>query len=220
MGRPIYVERLIRAPIDALWNATQRPAVHERWDLRFSEIRYLPRASERDPQRFVYATRMGLGVRIVGTGETAGGRDRDGDRTSALRFWSNDTKSLIREGSGYWRYVPVDGAVRFITLYDYDTRFGMIGRLADFAFRPLIAWATAWSFDRLRLWLERGIDPATSLERTAIHWVARLAVSFVWLYHGMVPKLLVGAGEVALAERMGVPPSLAPTLVVGAGIFE
>ena len=25
-----------------------------------------------------------------------------------------------------------------------------------------MGWATAWSFDRLRLWLEEGIDPATS----------------------------------------------------------
>ena len=41
VGRPIYVERFVRAPIEALWNATQRPEVHERWDLRFTEIRYL-----------------------------------------------------------------------------------------------------------------------------------------------------------------------------------
>ena len=32
----IYVEILVRAPMDALWAHTQTPALHERWDLRFS----------------------------------------------------------------------------------------------------------------------------------------------------------------------------------------
>ena len=29
----IYVEILIRAPVDALWTHTQTPELHERWDL-------------------------------------------------------------------------------------------------------------------------------------------------------------------------------------------
>ena len=220
MGRPIYVERFVRAPMEALWNATQRPEAHERWDLRFTEIRYLARASEKDPQRFLYATRIGFGLRIAGEGESIGARDRDGDRTSALRFWSDDAKSLIRQGSGYWRYAPADGGIRFITLYDYETRFGSVGRFADLLFRPILGWATAWSFDRLRLWLERGIDPAFSLERSAIHWVARLALAFIWLYHGIVPKLVAGAGEIDLAAHIGVPASFAPAFVVTAAVFE
>lgn len=32
-------------------------------------------------------------------------------------------------------------------------------------FHPLIGWATAWSFDRLRLWIERGIPPEVSRDR-------------------------------------------------------
>ena len=48
----IYVEILIRAPMDALWSHTQTPALHERWDLRFSRIDYLPRNGESEPQRF------------------------------------------------------------------------------------------------------------------------------------------------------------------------
>ena len=220
MSRPIYVERFVRVPIEAIWNATQTPEVHERWDLRFTEIRYLPRASERDPQRFLYATRIGFGMRIAGEGESIGARDRDGDRTSALRFWSDDAKSLIREGSGYWRYAPTDGGIRFITLYDYETRYGAAGRFADLAFRPLLGWATAWSFDRLRLWLERGIDPATSLERSVIHWLARAALAFVWLYHGIVPKLVASAGEIDLAARAGIPAPLGPAFVIAAATFE
>ena len=46
----IYVEILVRAPMDALWAHTQTPALHERWDLRFSRIEYLPkRARDRAP---------------------------------------------------------------------------------------------------------------------------------------------------------------------------
>jgi uncharacterized protein YndB with AHSA1/START domain len=47
----IYVEILIRAPLDAVWEHTQTPELHERWDLRFSEIDYLPRGSATEPQR-------------------------------------------------------------------------------------------------------------------------------------------------------------------------
>src|SRR2546423_705319 len=95
--------------MDSLWNATQSPDVHERWDLRFTEIRYLPRSTDMEPQRFLYATRVGFGVGITGEGESVGHADRGGDRTSALRFWSDDRKSLIRKGSGYWRYAPSRG---------------------------------------------------------------------------------------------------------------
>jgi len=220
VGRPIYVERLIAAPMETLWNATQKPDVHERWDIRFTEIRYLPRTRETEPQRFLYATRIGFGLRIEGEGESVGQSDRNGDRTSALRFWSDDRKSLIRTGSGYWRYVPTDAGVRFITQYDYETRFGVAGRALDLAFRPLLGWATAWSFDRLRLWLERGAEPAATLERSLVHWIGRGTLAFIWLFHGIVPKLLAPAGEIDLVTRTGIPSPLAPSLVLAAAAFE
>ena len=220
MGRPIYVERLIAAPMETLWNATQKPDVHERWDIRFTEIRYLPRTRETEPQRFLYATRIGFGLRIEGEGESVGQSDRNGDRTSALRFWSDDRKSLIRTGSGYWRYVPTDAGVRFITQYHYETRFGVAGRALDLAFRPLLGWATAWSFDRLRLWLERGAEPAATLERSLVHWIGRGTLAFIWLFHGIVPKLLAPAGEIDLVTRTGIPSPLAPSLVLAAAAFE
>jgi hypothetical protein len=219
VGRPIYVEHEIHAPMAAIWDATQRPEVHRRWDLRFTEIRYLPR-DHKEPQRFLYATRIGFGLRIAGEGESVGERERNGERTSALRFWSDDAKSLIREGSGYWRYTPIDGGVRFVTLYDYRTRFGPTGRLLDLIFRPVLGWATAWSFDRLRLWLERGVDPGQSLERSVTHWIGRLVLAFIWLYHGIVPKLIASAGEIEIAIRTGVPVSVAPAFVAIAAVFE
>ena len=164
---PIYVEIVVRAPIEELWEKTQQPDLHERWDLRFTRIEYLPRPDDTEPQRFLYATRLGFGLEVRGEGESVGERQvLDGSRTSALRFRSDDPRSLILEGSGYWRYVPAPDGVRFLTRYDYRTRFGPPGRLFDrLVFRPLIGWATAWSFDRLRLWLEEGIEPEDSLRR-------------------------------------------------------
>jgi DoxX-like family len=201
----IYVEIRIRAPLDAIWLATQDPARHQRWDLRFTEIAYLPRADDAQPQRFLYATRIGLGLRIRGEGETVGTRDAEDARTSALRFWSDDAKSLIREGSGYWKYVPTENGVRFLTWYDYRTRFGIAGAAANVVFRPLMRWATAWSFDRLRLWLERDIPPEISLQRSVVHAVVRLGLVFIFAWHGLVPKLLAhDADEIAMLADAGV----------------
>src|SRR5688572_25843194 len=142
--QPIYVEIRIRGSIEELWRLTQTPELHEKWDLRFTDIQYLPRPDPQQPQRFLYATRIGFGWRIVGEGESVDQNQGPAGRASALRFWSADPKSLIREGSGYWKYVPADDAIRFLTRYDYDTRFGPLGRVLDLAFRPLLGWATAW----------------------------------------------------------------------------
>ena len=127
----IYVEIFIRGDVDSLWAKTQEPKLHQRWDLRFSEIDYLPCNAD-EPQKFLYATRIGAGMRIEGGGESTGERnDASGERISALKFWSDDRKSLIREGSGYWRYIPEPDGVRFLTWYDYRTRFGVVGKIAD-----------------------------------------------------------------------------------------
>lgn len=116
--RAIYVESLIRANLDDLWLATQDPGSHQRWDLRFTQIDYLPATGQAGQagQRFRYAVRLGPGVTVSGVGVCAGERVRpDGTRTSALRFGSSDRMSLIRSGSGYWRYVPTARGIRFIT---------------------------------------------------------------------------------------------------------
>lgn len=222
MIRGIYVERLIRGSMDDLWRLTQTAELHERWDLRFTRIEYLPRTDPAAPQRFLYATRIGFGLEVAGEGESRGHRDGpSGARTSALRFWSADAKSLIRNGSGYWRYIPSADGVRFITSYTYDTRFGGVGRAVDaLVFRPLLGWATAWSFDRLRLWIERGVDPAVSLERSAVHAVARVTLAFIFFYHGLVPKLVAPhPDEVTMLVRLGVASCSAPAMLtlIGAG---
>ncbi|MCY8439351.1 hypothetical protein MOC93_22025, partial [Bacillus haynesii] len=76
-----------------------------------------------------------------------------GDRVSSLKFATNHPLSVIREGRGYWKYSESETGIKFMTQYDYDTRYGKLGRLADMAFRPLLGWATAWSFEALKIWL-------------------------------------------------------------------
>lgn len=221
--RPIFVETLVRGPIDELWRLTQTPDVHQRWDARFSEITYLPRADASHPQRFRYVTRIGFGLRIEGEGETIASTSSGGGRASALRFASADPKSLIREGSGYWKYEPTPDGVRFLTRYDYQVRFGAIGRAIDrFAFRPLMGWATAWSFDRLRLWIERGQTPESSMQRALTHAVSRLALAFVWFYQGVIPKLVfpVESGELDTVTRSGWFPGFERSALTAAGLAE
>jgi len=219
----IYVEVLVRAPMDALWAHTQTPALHEQWDLRFSRIEYLPLSRGTDPQRFRYTTRIGCGLEVSGEGETVGHRRLgDGSASSALKFASAEPLSLIREGSGYWKYIPTADGVRFLTWYDYRTRFGALGAAVDrLIFRPLIGWATAWSFDRLRLWLEDRVDPAQAVRQTLVHFVARLALAAVFAYQGAIPKLVVRhADELAMLEDAGIPAEAGSIALAALGTCE
>ncbi|GIP40231.1 membrane protein [Paenibacillus sp. J31TS4] len=205
---PIYVERLINAPLDALWTYTQTPELHQQWDLRFSEITYLPKSGEEQPQRFLYKTRIGFGLAIAGEGETVGTKEKDGVLTSSLKFSSAQPISLIEKGAGYWRYVPTEGGIRFLTRYDYKTRFGPLGSWIDrVLFRPVMGWATAWSFDCLRLWLEAGVPPRLSIRRSLIELLLTVSLFAIWVYQGLVPKLLVpDSGEM---EMLGAVPGFA-----------
>lgn len=218
----IYVEAFIRGDMEELWQKTQTPDLHQRWDLRFSDIQYLPRPDEHEPQAFLYATRIGFGLAIRGGGKSVGSSEGPGRRTSALQFWSGDGKSLISEGSGYWSYLQTSDGIRFLTWYDYRTRFNLIGRIVDrVVFRPLMGWATAWSFDRLRLWIERGIDPASSLRASVVHGLARLSLAFIWLYQGLVPKLLfTHHDELTMLLNAGISPGDARPLLRLLGVVE
>ena len=219
----IYVEILVRAPMDALWAHTQTPALHERWDLRFSRIEYLPKSPESDLQRFRYATRIGFGFEVCGEGETVGQRRvPDGSATSALRFASAEAVSIIREGSGYWKYIPTADGIRFLTWYDYRTRFGPVGALVDrMIFRPLIGWATAWSFDRLRLWLEQGVDPAHAMRQMLVHVIARVSLAAVFAYQGLIPKLVARhADEIAMLQDAGVSANVRHIALGALGLSE
>jgi hypothetical protein len=172
----LYVETRIRVERDVLWRRTQDPAEHQRWDLRFTSIDFLAREPGR-PQGFTYAIRIPW-RQVAGVGVTVGEKVRpDGQLTSALQFSSPDRLSPIRAGRGWWRYVPDGDGFRFLTGYDYDVRWGATGRFVDrWAFRPWMGWATAWSFDRLRIWCERGVPPERSRNLALGSALARCAV--------------------------------------------
>ncbi|MBO8162202.1 MAG: DoxX-like family protein [Brevibacillus sp.] len=216
---PIFVEIPIRTTLDKLWQRTQNPEEHVRWDLRFTDIVYLPRKTPSDPVQFHYETRLGFGIKIAGTGISTGQKD---GRSSALQFFTDDWKSLIARGSGCWLYLPQSETILFRTVYDYEPRYGWAGQLVDrLMFRPLMRWATAWSFDRLRLWLERGILPESSLLFWLIYMLAKMALGFVWLWEGVVPKLMYpSAEELALVDRTGLAWWDAASFVPFLGICE
>ena len=165
--RGIYVETFIRAPMDRVWELTQSTVLHPRWDLRFSAIRPIAEL-EGGGYRFEYERWMPLHT-IRGTGTSLGERARpDGTRTSALKFTTPDPLSPLGDGRGFWRYVPTDGGVRFITGYDYRPGWG--GTLDRLILRRLIGWMTAWSFDRLRIWAERDEPPERWPLRSVLAW--------------------------------------------------
>lgn len=159
-SRALYVEIDIAAPIELVWQLTQDPAQHTRWDARFSRI--IPTTLREDgAQQFRYELDALPLVTIRGTGVSAGERfGAAGSRTSALTFESDGWFSPLRSGRGYWRYVPTAEGVRFITGYDYTPGFGAVGRVLDrLIVRRMVWWITAWSFDRLRQWAEAGTVP-------------------------------------------------------------
>jgi hypothetical protein len=205
--RSLYAETLIRATCDEVWRLTQEPGQHQRWDLRFTRIEYARPEPGVHGQRFTYSLGVAPVLRIAGTGVCSGERVRpDGTRTSVLRFASGQRLSLIRSGTGYWRYVPTAAGIRFLTGYDYQPGWGPLGWPADRLFRPVLGWATAWSFDRLRLWLECGIPPERSLRRWAADVGLRTAAcAVVWL---VTPGPLAVATMLAAAwlpPRRSVP---------------
>lgn len=204
MAGALYVETEIHAAMDRLWQATQDPRQHQRWDLRFTEIVPLPPVGA--SQRFRYATRPLPFLTIGGIGVHTGERQRpDGSCTSALRFASAHPMSPIRDGSGYWRYTPAGDRISFRTGYDYRPRWGTSGRIIDaLVLRPWMRWATAWSFDRLRIWLETGLSPEAARNRA----LADVAVR---------GQLVLAAGAVdgrlgiATAVCLALAPPLATT---------
>jgi len=184
----LFVETSVRLPreaaardavVDRLWALTQDPVMHPRWDLRFSSITPTGH-DDAGAQLFTYALALPhprWPVRTVrGTGaSTAGRRDASGRGASALRWTSADPLSPLGPGAGWWRYAPEGDAVRFVTGYDYAPGWGRLGRVLDpWLVRPLVGWATAWSFDRLRLWVEAGADPARSRDLAVARAGARL----------------------------------------------
>jgi hypothetical protein len=144
--RPLHVTIRLRATLADVWRVTQDHVLHPTWDYRFSRITMLS-DEIRTGTRMLYEKRI-LGVTIAGWGRY---KLHAPMRQSTFEFGSDDARSLIRRGVGLWRYVPLeDGIIEFRTSYDYEVRWGVIGRLIDaLLFRPLMQRETERSFARL-----------------------------------------------------------------------
>lgn len=205
--RPLYIETKINCDLDTLWTHTQEPSTHQQWDLRFSEIKYLHKDNPTDSQKFLYSTKIGFGIEVKGIGESVATKTKDnGESTSVLKFASDSNLSLIKQGSGYWKYVPESDGIKFFTGYDYQTRWGNFGQVFDkFIFRPLMIWATAWSFDCLKNWIEKGIQPKQAIREYLTVSLSSIALGLVWIYQGLIPKLLfTNTGEVEILKKSGL----------------
>jgi len=206
-----------------LWTKTQEPSVHQQWDLRFSEISYLPKNDSTDPQKFQYSTKIGFGIKVNGIGESVATKIKDnGESTSVLKFSSDSNISIIKQGSGYWKYVPEGDGIKFYTGYDYVTRWGLLGKLFDkFIFRPLMIWATAWSFDCLKNWIEKGFHPKQAVKAQLSVLLVNVTLGTGWIYQGLIPKILfTDTGEIEILRQSGLFNGYEETILTYMGIAE
>jgi hypothetical protein len=146
----IVVEALIPAPVETVWERSQEPRAHVSWDIRFTHIAYRDETDARGYRLLDYRTDVAFGIEVKGIGRYLHSIPLE---HSSFEFDSDDWKSIIRNGRGIWLYEPRDGGTYFKTVYDYDRRYGFLGRALDaFVFRRLLQLATEWSFETLRLW--------------------------------------------------------------------
>ncbi|GAF12441.1 LOW QUALITY PROTEIN: hypothetical protein JCM19045_1638 [Bacillus sp. JCM 19045] len=200
-SKPIYVETFIKSELDTVWMYTQEPDLHQQWDLRFSDITYIPKEEPDAPQQLP-TKQISVFVRLKAQVRVASREEKR--KALILEVLADHPLSLIDNGGGYWKYIEHDGGVQFMTQYNYQTKWGPVGRIIDLIFKPLMGWATAWSFDALRLWLEKGIPPALSVSRSLIFLLCSFVLAFTWIYQGLVPKLLFqDSGELALFMATG-----------------
>ncbi|MET1089542.1 MAG: hypothetical protein ABWY04_20880 [Arthrobacter sp.] len=209
-GKPIFVEILIRGSLERVWELSQNPDLHARWDLRFSRI--VPTDSDNQGLlRFRYEFWLPFHT-IHGIGTSLGHRHRsDGQATSVLKFDTADPLSPIGAGSGYWRYIPTGDGLRFITGYTFRPGMGTVGEVLDARlFRPALGWATAVSFDRLRLWVEADLDPRTARSRWFADGGARAGGAL--LAAVLLRRALTGrhAAAAALGVSVGLASCLLP----------
>lgn len=173
--RRIVVEALIPAPVEQVWERTQEPELHTRWDVRFTSIRYLPECDSRGFHLMDYRTHLGFGLEIKGWGRYLANTPLV---RSTFEFGSDDFRSLILKGRGLWLYERRPEGTFFKTVFDYQTRHAVVGELLDAAlFRPVMRLGTEWGFETLRRWCagdEGALARGRSRWRFALFCLARV----------------------------------------------
>jgi hypothetical protein len=171
----IVVEAVIPAPVEVVWERTQEPAQHVSWDIRFSHIAYRDEVDARGFRLLDYRTYVAFGIAVAGIGRYLHSTPLE---HSSFEFDSDDWKSIIRNGRGVWLYESRPEGTYFKTVYDYERRYGMLGRALDgLLFRRLLQLATEWSFETLRLWCagkREAVEERRSRVRFARFYLRRL----------------------------------------------
>jgi hypothetical protein len=208
-ARRIVVEALIPAPVEQVWERSQQPELHTGWDLRFSSIRYLPEQDERGFHFMEYRTRLGFGLEIAGWGRYLQNAPLV---RSTFEFGSEDPKSIITQGRGLWLYERRPEGTFFKTVFDYETRHGVLGELLDFyLFRPVMQLATEWSFETLRRWCA-GDEQAVAHRRSRWRFLCFfLARSLGWKPAPGAARSWLGSGRAPVNTPPAAP---APAEVV------
>ena len=167
-GNKIIVEAIIPCDVETLWERSQNPDQHILWDIRLSHIKYLDERDEKGFQLMDYRTKIGFGMEIKGVGRYLQNTPL---KHSTFEFESSDWKSIIKIGRGIWQYKPCAGGTYFRTVYDYETNYGLFGKLIDRAvFRPVMQLATEWSFETLRRWCD-GNDREVERRRSFLKFI-------------------------------------------------
>jgi hypothetical protein len=201
--RRIVVEALIPAPVEVVWARTQEPEQHTRWDVRFTSITYLPECDSRGFHLMDYRTHLGFGLEVKGWGRYLANTPLV---RSTFEFGSDDFRSLILKGRGLWLYERRPEGTFFKTVFDYQTRHGVVGELLDaFLFRPVMQLGTEWGFETLRRWCagdEDALARGRSRWRFALFFLARMLgrapapdAARSWLGSGNEQRAATGCGE-------------------------
>jgi hypothetical protein len=173
--RKIVVEALIPAPVELVWERTQEPAQHVAWDIRFTHISYRDELDARGFRTLDYRTDVAFGIAVAGIGRYLHSTPLE---HSTFEFDSDDWKSIIRNGRGVWIYEGRPEGTFFKTVYDYDRRYGLVGRALDaLVFRRLLQLATEWGFETLRLWCSGdagALEKRRSRSRFLVFYAKRL----------------------------------------------
>jgi uncharacterized membrane protein YphA (DoxX/SURF4 family) len=71
------------------------------------------------------------------------------------------------------------------------------------------------------LWLEHDVAPEQAIRQALIHTISRVALAAVFIYHGLIPKLLTrSVDEIAMVRDAGFGAGLAGSVVTALGILE
>lgn len=206
--RKIVVEAIISAPVAIVWDLSQQPELHTRWDIRFDQISYLDEIDDRGFHKMDYRTSIGMGITVQGYGRYLGNEQHS---HSSFEFDSDDWKSIIRNGRGIWLYRECEGGTLFKTVYDYDVRYGVVGEIVDrLLFRSILQLATEWGFETLRRWCggdEACVNARRSRWRFALFylkrrlgWQSRKGEARSWLGSGQVSETLYEKAVLAASE--------------------